>query len=135
MNPLDDLLDPTGVPADDGIALMAELVAAVTWLRRGAMPGLTIWDAMAQAACCSTGSELPWAAADPIRSSLVLLLNESEVAAELPLGRALRVWLWATASSFNEGAPWLIGSTLFEPNRSDEARHRKSVSGEDSAPL
>jgi hypothetical protein len=106
MNPLDDLLDADGAPVDDGIALMAELVAAVTWLRRGAMPGLTIWDAIERAQCWRSRTDADWHQPDPLRAALQVTMTHHNTPLPHLLGNAVRSWLAATSQSFNEGANW-----------------------------
>jgi hypothetical protein len=107
MSPLDDLLDAEHAPADSGIALMTELVVAVTWLRRGAMPGLTIWSALDQAIRLDSHSAHDWGAADPLRAALQLVVNEpSGPLIEQRLDAAIRGWVGATATIYNEGVEW-----------------------------
>jgi hypothetical protein len=106
MSPLDDLLDSEGAPVDDGIALMTELVAAVTWLRRGAMPGLTIWDAIEQALRWRSGMEADWSTPDPLRVALKVTSIEQGVPLDHQLANAIRLWLAATSHSFNDGIDW-----------------------------
>ena len=76
MNPLDDLLDYEEEGVDDGIALVTELVGAVTWLRRGAMPGIDVWDAVEQALLWRSGTEADWSAPDPLRAALLVAAAE-----------------------------------------------------------
>lgn len=115
MNPLDDLLDSEGGPVDNGVALMTELVAAVAWLRRDAMPGLTIWDAIEQALRWRSGTEADWRAPDPLRAALKVASIEQGVPLERQLAEAIRLWLAATshlaARSHHVGPPSTTGST------------------------
>jgi hypothetical protein len=106
MNPLDDLFDVAGAPDDDGIALMAELVGAVTWLRRGAMPGLTVWDAMEHALRLRSGTEVDWHETDPFRTALQSAINEPAAPLAHVFDDALRWWLAATCDVFNDGIEW-----------------------------
>jgi hypothetical protein len=107
MNPLDDLLDAEGTPAEDGIALMTELVGAVTWLRRDAMPGITMWDAYEQA--LRPGNEAEWSTPDPLGAALRLALsNDGEPIAHV-LTHGIRRWLDAMSRCFNEGSGWQSG--------------------------
>lgn len=108
MGPIDDLLDSGGAPTDDGIALLAELVAAVAWLRRGAMPGLTVWDAIEQALQRHREQDDDWNDADPLRSALFVTLASSvgQPAADA-LDHAIRAWLDTTSVMFNQSAPWV----------------------------
>jgi hypothetical protein len=68
MNALDDLLPPT-MP-DDGGELLTQLVAAVDFLRRGASPGLTVWDAMEQALRIFGNFEADWLDPDPLMRAI-----------------------------------------------------------------
>jgi hypothetical protein len=108
MNPLDDLLDAQGAPADDGMALMTELLAAVTWLRRGAFPGLTIWDAVEQAVRDRPGTNGLGNRRDPFAVALRGMLDRAgDGPVLIELVEALRQWLDLTRHAFNEGVPWL----------------------------
>jgi hypothetical protein len=108
MNPQDDLLDAAEAPADDGIALMTELVAAVTWLRRGAMPDLTVWDACEQALRTENCADLRSDDNDPLRSALLgALMAASEEIIARTLDRIIQRWLDATSLAFNESTPWV----------------------------
>jgi hypothetical protein len=107
MNPLDDLLDSCHAPADDGIALMTELVAAVNWLRRGAMPGLTIWEAFERALRRSEGGERKWSDPDPFRTALRGLVETPSIApSQVVMAARLRSWLDSTSVTFNSASPW-----------------------------
>ena len=105
MNPLDDLLDHEEAPADNGIALMAELVAAVTWFRRGAMPGITVWDAIEQAMRWRSGTDADWSEPDRLRAALQIAIARPQVLADV-VAEAIRSWLAATSQAFNEGIDW-----------------------------
>jgi hypothetical protein len=107
MSPLDDLLDEADAPIDDGVALLFELAAAVSWLRRGAMPGLTVWDAIEQAIGGHLQILRDWGSEDPLRNLLgyaVQLNTTSQFSAVT--SRALRSWLDATRTTFNESVAW-----------------------------
>ena len=107
MNPLDDLLHSHSAPAaDDGIALMTGIVAAVTWLRRGAMPGMTVWDVIEQALRWRSGTAAAWSEPDPLRAVLRIAVADQDAPVAQALGDALRVWLATTAQSFNDGVDW-----------------------------
>jgi hypothetical protein len=101
MNPLDDLLDEKDAHADDGLAPMTELVAAVTWLRRGAMPGLTVWDAIEQALRWRSGTDADWREPDPLRAALQIAIVNPEALSDV-LAEAIRSWVIAMRSAFNE---------------------------------
>jgi hypothetical protein len=106
MNPLDDLLNAERTEADDGIVLMTGLVAAVRWLGRGAMPGITVWDAIEQALRLRTEVPVDWSEADPLRAAIqAILAAPAEPLADL-VGNAIRSWLISTCDAFNEGVNW-----------------------------
>ncbi len=106
MSPNDDLLDSYGVPRDDGIALMTELAAAVRWLRRGAMPCLTIWDAIDQALRWQSQTSADWNEPDPLRTALQIAIADKRLPVAHMLEAALRSWLAATSQSFNGSVAW-----------------------------
>ena len=105
MNALDDLLPPATL--DDGGELLTQLVAAVNFLRRGASPGLTVWDAMEQALRIFGNFEADWLDPDPlmrairVSTSIIGHLTTAEV-----ITAAIREWLSAMSSIYNEGVPW-----------------------------
>ena len=105
MSPLDDLTaDQAGV---DGLATFKELATAVGWLRRGAMPGLTMWDAVEQALRWQLRVEPDWNEPDPLRAVLLAtLMASADKPADSVIAGALRGWLNATAATFNESVPW-----------------------------
>ena len=106
MSPLDDLL-PTQSSVDDGTTLLLELVAAVDYLRRGAFPGLTVWDAFEQALRWHANADADFDNADPLRRAISIALDSSRAEnAAATFGSALRGWLTATSSTYNESAAW-----------------------------
>ena len=106
MNPLDDLL-PTAEPLDLGGPILVELAAAVSYLRRGARPGITVWDAIEEALRWHAGFDADWNDPDPLQHALrlCLLSAASPSAAEL-LQIAIRRWLTATSGVFNAATPF-----------------------------
>jgi hypothetical protein len=106
-------LDPTllrHLDDDEGEALaeggtwLLDLVAAVDHLRRGACPGLTVWDAI--------GEATRWTVEEPARApaeadavvihaALVDAVASSEV-----LQVAIRRWVVAMAERYNDGHHW-----------------------------
>ena len=91
----------------DGIEIFNELTAAVGWLRRGAIPGLTVWDAFEQALRWHLRVEPDWNEPDPLRALLLAtLMASADQSAESVIAGAVRGWLDATAATFNEGFPW-----------------------------
>jgi hypothetical protein len=121
MNALDDLLPPPST-ADDGGELLTQLVAAVDFLRRGASPGLTVWDAMEQALRIFGNFEADWLDPDPllrairVSTSIVGHLTTAEV-----ITAAIREWLSAMSSIYNEGIPWRERPLLLLPVLGREA--------------
>jgi len=99
-----------------------EAVAAVEYLGATHRPGLSVWDALAEAVrwwidgASSPadsgwgGCSLPWSDPDPLRTALESLLGVVGPAGtldghDLPtvMDGAVRSWLEAMASAFNEG--------------------------------
>jgi hypothetical protein len=112
MNPVDDLLNDADTPIDDGVALLSQLSAAVSWLRRGAMPGLTLWDVFEQALRWRQGTDTDWQEADPLRAALRIAVAEQGQSIANVLGDALRQWLVATSGLYNDASYWNSGGTL-----------------------
>ena len=102
--------------------LWLEVVAAVQYLDTTHRPGLTVWDALAEAvrlweedmsSQTDGGRErcsLPWSDPDPLRTALESLLRATSPAGtldghELPvvMDGALRSWLDEMAAAFNDG--------------------------------
>ena len=114
MNALDDRLPHPTTP-DDGGQLLTQLFAAVDFLRRGASPGLTIWDAVEQALRIFGNFEADWLDPDPllrairISTSTIGCLTTAEV-----ITAAIRDWLTVTSSTYNEGIPWQSATLLRE---------------------
>ena len=107
MSPLDDLLPFNVGPVDDGIDVFEELTAAVAWLRRGAIPGLTVWDAIEEALRLRLGFPTPWSERDPLGAILIATIHsDPSVTAANSIAAALRGWLAATNQVFNEGSHW-----------------------------
>jgi hypothetical protein len=106
MNPIDDVLHDADTPIDDGVVILSQLSAAVSWLRRGAIPGLTVWDAMEQALRWRQGAETDWTEADPLRAALRTAVAEQGVPVANLLGDAIRHWLAATAGLYNDAVGW-----------------------------
>jgi hypothetical protein len=106
MSPIDDLLDSYGAPADDGIVLMTELIAAVSWLRRDAMPCLTIWDEIDEALRWQSKTTADWREPDPLRRALQIAIADTRSPVASVLEAALRSWLTATSQSFNDDVAW-----------------------------
>lgn len=107
MKPTDDLL-PNPDVAGDGIALFESLVIAVRFLRRGARPTFTVWDAIDEALRWHSNRDINWEAHDPLAASLThLQATEVDVADGIAI--AVERWLDAAAAIFNDGAAWVFG--------------------------
>lgn len=109
---------------DAGGEWLAELVAAVDFLRRGDRFGLTVWDALEEAirwwaserASAIVGvadpeqADLRWNDPDPLRRSLTALLTASELDPATPvdiaLQQAVRRWVATMAERHNDSCPW-----------------------------
>lgn len=106
MNELDDLFgDETG--AGNGLELISELVVAVTWLRRGAMPQLTVWHVLEQALRLEVGDDADFGEADPLGRVLAHAIwrNRAGTTEEM-LTSAIRTWLSAVGNVYNTGLAW-----------------------------
>ena len=88
---------------DDASTWLLDLVAAVEHLRRGVRPGLTVWDAIEEAA--RTG-EPDWNDTDPLRSALDDLVGRADGPVSLELQAAIRRWVLAAADRYNNGHHW-----------------------------
>lgn len=106
MNSLDDL-EPTDEPFSDAGGLLVQLVAAVDYLGRGIRPSFTVWDAIEEALRWHGDIETDWADPDPLLRTLRLsfLSNPSESAA-VSLNAAIRHWVTAAATTYNDSIPW-----------------------------
>lgn len=96
----------------EGSGWLCDLIAAVDFVRRGARPGLTVWDAFEEAlrwhlAALADGDGEPrWDDPDPLGSTL-----SAFVAADLPetskqVQQAVRRWVTAMAAVHNDGHHW-----------------------------
>jgi hypothetical protein len=103
---LGDLIGDDDAMGDDGLALMTELVAAITWLRRGAMPGLTVWQAIEMAVRDAELLRVDLDEPDPLRQVLLGLFRNHVEPASALLAQSLSRWVGATRDIFNEGLSW-----------------------------
>lgn len=106
-------------------AMWLEVVAAVEYLGATHRPGLTVWDALAEAvrwwiededSRAKAGREryrLPWSDSDPMRTAMELLLRTVPPAGtpdghDLPavIDGALRSWLEGMAAAYNDDRPF-----------------------------
>ncbi|GMU79659.1 MAG: hypothetical protein AMXMBFR46_24490 [Acidimicrobiia bacterium] len=118
----DPFTDPDtadGESLDDGGTWLLDLVAAVDHLRRGHRPDLRVWDALEEAIRWSLtpDDEDIWLAADPLAAGLRKLLEPADEDAPLDgndepdriataIQTAVRHWLHATATAYNNGHHW-----------------------------
>ena len=106
-------LDPTflqhldhndGENLDEGGTWLLDLVAAVDHLRRGARPGITVWDAI--------GEAIRWTAEEPAHTpvdadavSIFTPLVNAAGSSEM-LQAAIRRWVVAMAERYNDSHHW-----------------------------
>ena len=87
---------------DEGSIWLLDLVSAVDHLRRGYRPGLTVWDALAEA--------IEWAAAttaeDGPRPRDFGGMLTARPANHEALQRAVRVWVLVMGDRYNAGYRW-----------------------------
>lgn len=102
-------------PLDEGGTWLLDLVSAVDHLRRGYRPGLTVWDALAEA--------IDWAAATTAEDSPLPRDFGGMLTARPPdheaLQRAVRVWVLVMGDRYNAGYRWPhpVPRTGFPPAR------------------
>jgi hypothetical protein len=106
-----------GEPLAEGGTWLLDVVAAVDHLRRGARPGLTVWDAVAEALSWTGFDEGTDGDDDPLASALARLLRHSQGAVAAHLQIALRGWVGVMADRYNDGHHWPhpIQRRLFPP--------------------
>jgi hypothetical protein len=85
---------------------MTNLVAAVVWLRRGALADITAWDAVEQALSHRLQIVTHGRSRDQFRSVLAVAVQLNAESQFNSHAAAVRSWLEATGSIFNEAAPW-----------------------------
>ena len=110
MNTLDDL-EPTDEPLHDAGGLLLQLVAAVDYLGRGFRPGFTVWDAIEEALRWHTDIEPDWTEPDPLLRTLRLSFSlTTHGSAAGTLNAAIRRWVDATATAYNDSVQWELSS-------------------------
>lgn len=94
---------------DEGSIWLLDLVSAVDHLRRGYRPGLTVWDALAEARVTS-GEADGQPTGDATENGLVSTWDEQ---------RAVRRWVVLMAERYNGGFNWPhpVGRRPFPPPR------------------
>lgn len=96
----------SGERLDEGGTWLLDVVAAVDHLRRGYRPGLTVWDALAEALHWSFAPDGDWeTTTDPLADGLRSLAAAPPGAAEAFQG-ALRRWVATMADRYNGGYHW-----------------------------
>lgn len=83
-------------PLDEGGTWLLDLVSAVDHLRRGYRPGLTVWDALAEARL----------ATDESTDRLASGATDDEVVSACDEQRAVRRWVMLMAERYNGGFNW-----------------------------
>ena len=103
-------------PLDEGGTWLLDVVAAVDHLRRGYRPGLTVWDALAEALHWAAGSDDQWRHAPDALADALRGLDTATPVAEHLQG-AVRGWVTAMANRYNGGHHWPhpIHRRLFPP--------------------
>ena len=112
-----DTTEAHGEPLAEGGTWLLDVVAAVDHLRRGARPGLTVWDAVAEALSWTGFDEGTDGDDDPLASALARLLERSGGTTAAHLQIALRCWVGVMADRYNDGHYWPhpIQRRLFPP--------------------
>lgn len=112
-------------PLEEGGIWLGDLIAAVTYLRRGFRPGLTVWGALEEALRSWTTEEgllangapdpdsidATWGVEDPLRDTLRAFLaaldEQGDRDAAVAMQQAVRRWTSAMSERFNAGHDWL----------------------------
>jgi hypothetical protein len=66
----------------------------------------SVWDVFERALRWHSEGEADWSGPDPLRTAFQVAVADLRVPVALVFGDALRVWLAATAQSFNDGFDW-----------------------------
>lgn len=96
----------------EGGGWLCDLVAAVDFVRRGARPDLTVWDAFEEAlrwhlaAVAGGDGEPPWDEPDPLGSTLSTFMAAGLPETSAQVQRAVRRWVTAMAAVHNDGCHW-----------------------------
>lgn len=108
----DPFIDPTDQanrePLDEGGIWLLDLVAAVDHLRRGYRPGLTVWDALAEAVRWTVDptDDESTSVPDPLADALRRLADTAGPQTSAALQGALRRWVITMADRYNCGYHW-----------------------------
>jgi hypothetical protein len=110
MTPLDDL-EPNNEPLEDAGGLWLQLVAAVDYFRRGPRPDFTVWDAIEEALRWHTNIDSDWTDPDPLLRAIRLSVpGGGPVTAADTFNAAIRRWLDASATAYNDSFPWELSA-------------------------
>lgn len=92
----------------EGGTWLLDLVSAVDHLRRGHRPGLTVWDALAEAldTYVNDDSHPGDASEDTLGSELRRLADSTDIHTAAPIQAALRHWVTTMADRYNDGRHW-----------------------------
>ena len=111
MSALDDL-ERTDEPLHDAGGLLLQLVAAVDYLGRGIRPSFTVWDAIEEALRWHGDIEPDWDGPDPLLRTLRLSFSSTaHRSAANTLNVAIRRWVEAAATTYNDSVPWELSSS------------------------
>ena len=91
---------------DDGGSGLLDLVAAVDYLRRGLRPGITVWDAIAEALQWTVPAGPDTSSSDPLRAALTEVLSTNKNDTMVTIQTAIRRWLETMADRYNDGYQW-----------------------------
>ena len=110
MTPLDDL-GPNNEPLEDAGGLLLQLVAVVDYFGRGSRPGFTVWDAIEEALRWHAHIEPDWTDPDPLLRAIRLSFpGDGTVTAATAFNAAIRRWVNATATAYNDSFPWELSA-------------------------
>jgi hypothetical protein len=115
---------PNTEPLEEGGLWLLDLVAAVTYLRRGFRPDFTVWAALEEAlrswttedSLLANGAPDPdrieptWGVEDPLRDTLrhflAVLDAQGDSDTAVAMQRAVRRWTTTMSERFNAGCGW-----------------------------
>lgn len=110
MTPLDDL-EPNREALEDAGGLLLQLVAAVDYFGRGPRAGFTVWDAIEEALRWHIKIDSAWADPDPLlRAIRMSFPGDGPVTAADTFNAAIRRWVDAAATAFNDSFPWELST-------------------------
>lgn len=114
-----------GEVLDEGCTWLLDLVAAVDHLRRGARPGITVWDAIGEAVRWNAGEPPDAAAGDADPPAVVMSFPLADLTRgeAVVLQASIRRWVLVMADRYNDGHHWPHPATrrTFPPPLLDQA--------------